>query len=181
MENCKCTAEFKQQADIAAHCFRHLKTLSQVGYSSKTMTTSWDGKHGAESLIDYDQYGAPLLTQRSVLRRDHKDPYGLHASRGSTHDYEDSYAVNYERDGYPAESHSGEALDVYQFPDETNQYPSIHKPTPSDDFSSRGSLVKNAGEISGVGLYPDNDSNNHPYVEQFGIPLRSATSKGLDV
>jgi hypothetical protein len=128
------------------------------------MATNWDAKHDPEGLVDYGEL--PRTISGGYNSRGQEE----HEFKGSN--YEDPFAANNKRYSYLEGSHLAE-------PDErglSDSFPghaydvrdTIHKQHPSDDFSSKGSLVKNAAELSGPDLY---SNHNKPPVEQMGLLL----------
>jgi hypothetical protein len=142
------------------------------------MANVWDTKHDPESLVDYGQQPEPPLSnvhaRTSHYETDHPP------TTAST--YNDPYALAHDRNSY------------YSSTDRTSQHlpsdssPAIrdslheHRASKGEDFSSKGSLVKNAGEISGSDFY---SNDNRPPVEQMGMlhsrtnPLAPASNQHL--
>src|ERR1700743_359896 len=128
------------------------------------MTTSWDAKHNPEGLVDYGQ--PPHATYGGYNSRDQEE----HEFNGSN--YEDPFAANGKRYSYL----NGSRLAGHDERGLSDSLPGhaygaqdvAHKQHPSDDFSSKGALVKNVADLSGADLY---SNHNKPPVEQIGLLL----------
>jgi len=123
------------------------------------MTTTWDAKHDPESLVDYGQH-PHHDTQPTAHPEDtsttYNDPYAPIYERQSYYNADDRMSKHLRSNSSPEHEHE------HAQPDVRDSYPG-QRASQAEDFSSRGSLVKNAAEFSRAELY---SNYNKPPMEQ---------------
>lgn len=124
------------------------------------MNTSWDAKHDPENLIDAGEYEPVPPGGRMSSYQPFTNEDGFDKNRDSNHYLENPYVSSEDRYSYLEPS----PFDDYRESESSTQV-SLHKSTHSDGFSSKGTLVKSAADISGTG---EHDDNIKPPISQFG-------------